>query len=82
MVIPLYLPKEIEVVTNDSGEPAVVNWNNTRRKVAAILNVWRIDEEWWREEISRRYFRIELQNGLIMTVFHDLVAERWYRQKY
>ena len=82
MVIPLYVPREIEVATNDSGEPAVVDWNNSRRKVAAILNVWRIDEEWWREEISRQYFRIELQDGLIVTVFRDLVSGRWYRQRY
>jgi hypothetical protein len=82
MVIPLYTPREVEVLANDSGEPAAVNWNNTRRRVAAIVNVWRVDEEWWREEISRQYFRIELHDGLVVTVFHDLIAGRWYRQRY
>ena len=82
MVTPLYVPKEIEVLTHDSGEPAVVIRNGKRSQVAAIQNTWRIDDEWWRERISRQYFQVELKNGLLMTIFHDLVSGKWYRQRY
>ena len=82
MVTPLYLPKEIDVVANSSGEPAAANWNNTRKQVAAIRNVWRVDDEWWREEVSRQYFQVELQNGPVMTVFRDLISDKWYQQRY
>jgi hypothetical protein len=50
--------------------------------VTAIQNAWRIDDEWWRERISRHYFRVELGDGQVLTVFHDLVSDRWYQQRY
>ena len=81
MVTPLHLPKLIKVLANDSGEPAAVTRNGSRSQVAAILNSWRIDDEWWREEISRHYFKVELQNGPVMTVFHDLITGKWYEQR-
>lgn len=82
MVASLNMPKEIEVLTNSSGEPAVVIRNGKRDQVEAILNAWRIDDEWWREKISRQYFQVQLKVGLVMTVFHDLVSEKWYQQRY
>lgn len=53
-----------------------------RRKVARILNWWRIDDEWWREPVSRQYFQVELQDGVVMTIFRDLVSDIWYQQRY
>lgn len=82
MVASLYMPKEIKALTHDSGEPAVVIRNDKRGHIAAILNSWRIDDEWWREEISRRYFQVELKDGLVMTIFHDLSSGKWYQQRY
>jgi hypothetical protein len=82
MAAALYVPREIEVLPYDSGEPAVVVRNNRRVHVALVLNSWRVDEEWWRDEISRRYFQIELKDGLVLTIFHDLVSGKWYQQRY
>jgi len=82
MATPLYLPREIGVRVNGRGEPAVVTWNYRQSRVAAIQNTWRIDDEWWRERISRQYFKVELESGLVLTVFRDLVADKWYQQKY
>ena len=81
MVTPLLMPRPVEVLTNDSNEPAAVTRNGKQSQVAAILNSWRIDDEWWREEISRHYFQVELQNGPVMTIFHDLVTSKWYEQR-
>lgn len=81
-MVALYVPKEIEVLTRDLGEPAVVVRNGKRSQVEAILNAWRIDDEWWREEISRQYFQVQLKVGLVMAIFHDLVSEKWYQQRY
>ena len=82
MAASLCVPREIEVATHDSGEPAVVIRNGRRGRVAAVLNSWRIDDEWWREQISRRYFRVELKDGPVLIVFQDLVSGRWYQQRY
>lgn len=82
MVIPLHVPREIEALANESGEPVAVMRNGRRIRVAAILNTWRIDDEWWREEISRQYFQVELKGGLVLNIFHDLVSGKWYQQGY
>ena len=33
------------------------------RRVSQIIDVWRISDEWWRDEIARRYFRLEPADG-------------------
>ena len=82
MAASLYVPREIEVSAHASGEPAVIIRDGRRSRVAAALNSWRVDDEWWRERISRQYFRVELSDGKVMTVFHDLVSGKWYQQRY
>ena len=81
MTSPICIPREIEVAADDCGEPVAVVLDSGRKRVARIRNVWRIDDEWWREEISRQYFQVELQNGPVMTVFHDLITSKWYEQR-
>jgi len=82
MVTPLYLPREIEVSTNNSGVPEVIVRKGKQDQIAAVSNTWRIDDDWWREEISRHYFEVELKDGRLMTIFHDLVSGKWYQQRY
>ena len=82
MISTLYLPREIEVATDESGEPVSVKLRNIWKGVISIQNTWRIDDEWWREEIARHYFEIELDGGLLVTIFHDLVSGKWYQQRY
>jgi len=81
VVTPLSLPKLVKVLTNDSDEPAAITRNGQQCRVAAIQNAWRIDDEWWREEVSRHYFQVELQNGPVITVFRDVVTGKWYEQR-
>lgn len=78
---PLRMPREIEV-QQKSGEPAIVIRNGVRKKITAIRNVWRIDDEWWREQISRLYFQVELLDGPVMDIFEDLTSGKWYQQRY
>jgi hypothetical protein len=42
---------------------------------------WRIDDEWWRETISREYREIVLDDGRVVTLFHDLTDGLWYAQR-
>jgi hypothetical protein len=48
--------------------------------IETILDRWRIDDEWWRREISRMYFSVALEGGQLLTLFHDLTTGRWYGQ--
>ena len=44
---------------------------------------WRIDDEWWRERpVSRVYYSVLLEDGRVVTVYRDMVSERWWQQAY
>ncbi len=78
---PLREPRPIEVEADEEGRPAVVTLNDRRLAVVGVQDAWRIDDEWWRERpVSRLYYELALEDGRVMTVFKDLVSERWARQ--
>lgn len=75
-------PRPVAVEATEQGLPAAILWHGLYRRVRAIHDTWRIDDEWWRDEIARRYFVIELEGGRRLTVFQDLVRDAWYEQGY
>ncbi len=79
---PLNNPRPLAVVADEHLEPRAVVVRGVYRPVAAIHDSWRIDDEWWRAEVARRYFVLELQGGRRLTAYHDLVADLWYAQSY
>ncbi len=76
-----YEPERIEVLVCD-GKPFTLRTPRKAMKVKVVLNMWRIDDEWWRQPVSRLYFHLECENGTRLTVFKDLVHRRWYRQNW
>jgi hypothetical protein len=78
----------VAVDLNADGTPAVIRRSNdtgggqeeTAAVVEAILDMWRIDDEWWRQLISRRYFAVIFQGGSRVVVFEDLVTGEWFIQ--
>jgi hypothetical protein len=76
-----YDPEPMEVVAPD-GTPKAVKYKMRFVQVKEILNIWRVDDEWWRKPISRMYYAVESANGSRLTVFHDLIADKWYRQNW
>ena len=51
-----------------------------RLAVALIRDSWRLDDEWWRVPIRRRYVDLILAGGGRMVVFEDLVSGEWWAQ--
>jgi hypothetical protein len=76
----LHQPKLIHGAADAKGKPTMLVINGQRKQVASIEDRWRIDDEWWRKEISRMYFDVILEDGQRLTVFHDLIADAWYLQ--
>ncbi|GAG18260.1 unnamed protein product, partial [marine sediment metagenome] len=60
----------------------VVVLGRERLAVAAVQDRWRIDDEWWRKEVSRLYFSLLLEDGRTLTIYRDLVTGRWFQQNY
>ena len=81
---PLNAPSPVRVQTDMQGR-IVSLWRQGRltpRSIAAIQDHWRIDDEWWREHtISRIYYELLLDDGTLLTVYHDLVADAWFEQR-
>ncbi|HWC74054.1 MAG TPA: hypothetical protein VG454_08960 [Gemmatimonadales bacterium] len=50
-------------------------------QVEAILESWRIDDEWWRESISRSYMELLLVGGKHIVIFQNLITGLWYMQQ-
>jgi len=79
---PLKQPRPLTVATDESGQPVTVVLSGRRFAVEHVEDVWRIDDEWWREEVSRLYYRLLLEDGRPLVVFHDLVRGLWCEQSY
>lgn len=82
---PLNLPIPISVEEDDDGRPLAVAQIGGRKgritKIASIDDLWRIDEEWWREKpITRIYYQLTAEGGGRLIVFQDLTDGNWYRQ--
>jgi hypothetical protein len=86
----LNAPEAVEVDVDASGVPRAVRRpevvgrsrnNGGGQAVENILDVWRIDDEWWRLPISRLYYDVMLEGGGHIVLFKDLVAGAWFTQQ-
>jgi hypothetical protein len=79
----LSVPNRIEVQTDARGIPMRVSTDGVWQEVTLTRRPWRIDQHWWRTDLIRRdYFRLALESGPPMTVYHDLVGDSWAQQEY
>lgn len=81
---PLNAPRPVRVEEDAGGRPrAVLRVPSGRRlRVAALRDCWRVDDEWWRDEVSRLYYEAVLEDGRCITLYRDLRSGKWYRQSY
>lgn len=77
---PLNRPRRLAVREAPGEAPLAVLRRAGWVRVAAILDCWRVDDEWWRRPIGRVYYRLLLEGGEQIEVFRDLQRGRWYRQ--
>lgn len=84
---PLNMPIAVNVTSTSDGQPISVAENRNGRsvpsKVENVIDLWELDDEWWRaESIRRRYYRLLMESGRVMTVFKDLSTDEWFCQEY
>ena len=82
----LNVPQRVEVELDADGRPTMVRNCEPRkpddgRRVEAIGEIWRIDDEWWRQPISRLCIEVILDGGKHVVLFEDLVTREWWMQK-
>ena len=62
----------------DASETGTGEW--IRREVESVGEVWRVDDEWWRELISRRYIEVVMKGGKHTILYQDMVTNEWFEQ--
>jgi hypothetical protein len=75
----LNLPRPVTVEVDHRGHPKTIKDSQCRR-VEAVGEIWRVDDEWWREPISRRYVEVMLEGGGHVVLFEDLTTAQWFLQ--
>ena len=70
------VPKKVVVELDAMGMPRLVGGVT----VEAVLETWRIDDEWWRSSITRRYHEIVLDGGKHVVLFEDQSSAEWWMQ--
>src|SRR2546421_173286 len=72
-------PRTVTVELHESGLMKVGRLGGRSvGNVEAILESWRIDDEWWRQPISRSYLELLLEGGKRVVVFQDLMTGLWF----
>ena len=69
--------------SRERGESKKLVSDGKWMQVSEIENLWKVNDEWWRgpeEEIARLYYVLRLESGQQITVYLDLIANRWFRQ--
>jgi hypothetical protein len=73
----------VRVEAGEDGRPIALWLSSRRYAVEAVLETWRIDDEWWRQRpVSRMYFSLLLEDGRTVTVYRDLARNYWWLQNY
>jgi hypothetical protein len=66
----------VEVKLDATGLPVTVECHT----VESVGEIWRIDDEWWRQPIARRYVEAILAGGKHVVLFEDAVTGEWWIQ--
>lgn len=80
---PVNLPARASV-ESVGGAPRRVRTDERRwRPVEQVVDLWEVETEWWTPEpVNRRYWRLALADGGLLTVYRDLDTGEWFRQGY
>lgn len=71
----------VQVTIDGLWMPLTVAWDGETHPVQALIDRWRVDEDWWRGRVWREYFWLTTRTGLLLEVFHDLTTDGWYLQR-
>jgi hypothetical protein len=65
----------------ENDVPVTITIDGKTKRVDAVRETWRIDDEWWRDQIARRYVDLILEGGAHVVLYEDLLAGKWFLQR-
>ncbi len=69
------------VVHQAPGAPGAPGTPGAGKRVEAIGESWRVEDEWWRQPIARRYVEVVLEGGGRVVLYEDLITGEWWVQQ-
>jgi hypothetical protein len=82
------MPVPVTVELDGERAPVVVHpapgapgTTGAGKRVEAIGESWRVEDEWWRQPISRRYVEVVLEGGGRVVLYEDLITGEWWVQQ-
>jgi len=77
----LNAPQRVQVELDEHRRPtAVKRGTGNEKRVESYGENWRMDDEWWRQPIVRRYVEVVLEGGGRVVLFEDLITGEWFVQ--
>lgn len=74
-------PQRVQVELDEQRMPRVVKrGTGNEKRVESFGENWRMDDEWWRQPIVRRYVEVVLEGGGRVVLFEDLITGEWFVQ--
>jgi hypothetical protein len=74
-------PEELKVRANVQGIPLSLARDGDRQRITRVYEEWQQVEEWWGKEMSRHYFRVKTNKGLVCDIYRDMPGGGWYLSK-
>ena len=79
------VPQPVVVELDVCGAPTKIEMRSIDDRgsvtIEAVRETWRIDDEWWREPVRRKYYEVLVEGGGRVVLFVDLVTLEWFVQK-
>lgn len=76
----LAAPRAARVICGPAGIPHALEIDGRRRGVVAVRDEWLVQDRWWTDQpVDRHFFELVVEPGRVVTAFHDLRADAWYR---
>jgi hypothetical protein len=74
-------PEELRVRVNVQGVPLTIVRDGEKLRITKVYEQWRVTEEWWGKEVSRNYFKVKTNKGLVYDIYRDMPGGNWYLSK-
>ena len=71
-------PEELKVTVNVQGIPLTLARNGDKQRITRVYEKWRTEEELFGREMSRHYFRVKTNKGMVCDIYRDIPGENWY----
>ncbi len=74
-------PRPIRVRAREDGVPQAVLLDRRWRQVEAVHDHWRVEDQWWRQPLSRYYYEVLTDGGTVHVIYQDRLTGAWFLQR-